>query len=153
MNTFAKTSKGDNGKKFNYKTKNTEVAFAQTWDLSKITCNNCGKKGYYANTYPKKETNWGSFHTQVTKDTYEGEEESEESEIWYVYHQNLAGLIWKTCLLIDSEISINVFNNLEYLTGIHKVKKTLKFHCNTGCVNVNQKGWFGQIEVSPKMDC
>ena len=60
-------------------------------------------------------------HTQVTDEMNEEEDE----ELGYIYHQNSSGLSWKTCLLIESESSVDIFNNGKYLTKIHKVKKTL----------------------------
>ena len=44
LNTFAKTRKGVNPRKINYKTEDTEVTFAQAKDLSEVTFYSCGKK-------------------------------------------------------------------------------------------------------------
>ena len=104
-------------------------------------------KGHYIKTCPKKGNSQGQVHTQVAEDTFEGEEESEGDEMGYIYHQNLPGLIWKTCLLIDSESSVNIFNNKDFLTRIYKAKKPLKLNCNGGCVNMIHKGCFGETEV------
>ena len=57
------------------------------------------------------------------------------------------GLTWKTFLLIDSESSGGIFNNKKCLPGICKVDKQLKLHYNAGCTLINQKGWFGDIDV------
>ena len=54
-------------------------------------------------------------------------------------------LTWK--MSIDSESSVDVFNNEKYLTRICKVEKPLMLHCNAGCILINQKCWFGLIEV------
>ena len=50
------------------------------------------------------------------------------------------------CLLIDSEISIDIFNNKDYLKGIYMQKRPLKLHYNAGHIYV-KKGWFDDIEV------
>ena len=50
------------------------------------------------------------------------------------------GLTWKICLQIDSESSVDVFNNGKLLTGIHKVEKPLKLHSNAGCNLIDQNG-------------
>ena len=42
---------------------------------------------------------------------------------------------------------MDIFNSKSYLAQIHKVKKPLKLHCNAGCVYIDQKGWFEEIEV------
>ena len=98
-----------NGKKLNHKAEGTEVAFAQTKDISEVTCYHCGNKGHYAKTCPEKEAKRGQVHTQLSKAQIE--ESDVENELGYIYHQNLLGLNWKTCLLIDSESSIDIFNN------------------------------------------
>ena len=65
----------------------------------------------------------------------------------YVYIQNETGLVWKTSIFIDSESSMDIFTNKDYLKGVHKAKKPLKFHCNAGHIYIYEKGWFGNIEV------
>ena len=77
----------------------------------------------------------------------EFDETDTEDELGYVYHQRLPGLDWKTCLLINSESSVDIFNNSELLTNIHPAKKPLKLHCNAGYIHMTQKGWFGGIEL------
>ena len=72
--------------------------------------------------------------------------DDDEEELGYIYHQNITGLTWKTCLLIDSKSSVDIFNNRKFLTGIHKVKKPLELHCYSGCVHVDQKGWFVKLK-------
>ena len=44
LNTFAKTNKTTLGERTNYKSEGTEVAFAQSRDLSEVTCYHCRKK-------------------------------------------------------------------------------------------------------------
>ena len=41
-------------------------------------------------------------HTQMAKEM----ENKEEEELEYVNHQKLMGLIWNTCLLMDSKSSV-----------------------------------------------
>ena len=65
----------------------------------------------------------------------------------YIYHLNLKGLEWKTCLLIDSKSSVDIFNNADFPTKIHRAKKPLKLPCNKGCIDVTHNGWFRKIEV------
>ena len=107
LNTFSKTSKAGNGKKLFQKYENNmEVAFAQK-DLSNVMCYHCGKKRHFARTCPsKKLNNKAHLHTQKTNDV----DEEHNEEFGYIYHQNNSGLPWKTCLLIESESSINIFN-------------------------------------------
>ena len=85
----------------------------------------------------------GQVHTQFIKSDVEDEE---KDELGYVYLQNLPGLDWSTFLLIDSESSVDIFNDANLLTKIHQVKKPLKWHCNAGHVQVTKR-WFGKIEV------
>ena len=59
--------------------------------------------------------------------------DTEEQGLVYIYHQNLTGMILKNCPLIDSECSVDILNNVKYLTNIHKVKKPLNLQCNAGC--------------------
>ena len=120
LNTFAKTSKTTFGKRNNYKAEVREVAFARTRDLSKVTCYHCRKKGHYAKTYPEKEAKNGEIHTEVAESDIEDEE---GDELGYIYHQNLPGLNWTTCLLINSKSSVDIFNNTKLLTNIHQAKK------------------------------
>ena len=74
-------------------------------------------------------------------------EEDEEDELGYIYHQNIPDLSWKTCLLINSESSVDIFNNAKLLIDILQIKKPLKLHCNAGHIHVTQECWFGEIEV------
>ena len=123
LNTFAKTSKGINTWKISYKTDGTEVAVTQGKDLAEVTCHNCGKKGHYAKMSPEKGINKGQVHTKVSNSLHEEkDEEREGGELGYVYHQNLIGLMWKTCLLIDSESSVDILNDSELLTRMYKAK-------------------------------
>ena len=78
LNTFAKASKGRFSKKpFQRKKSTTEVAFVQK-DMSEVT------------------------HSQVDEEPAKEEEEKLE----HVFNQNLTGLIWKTCFLIDRVVWI-----------------------------------------------
>ena len=79
----------------NYEAEGTEVAFAQTRNLSKITCYHCGKKGHFAKTCPEKEANKAQVHTQLCD--IEVKTSKDENELGYIYHQNLPDLNWKTC--------------------------------------------------------
>ena len=54
-------------KKTNYKGEGTEVAFAQTQDLSEVTFYHCGEKGHYAKTCPEKEAKKSQAHTQMVE--------------------------------------------------------------------------------------
>ena len=93
---------------------------------------------------PRKRNEKSHVHTQIIKLDNEDED---EGEYGYVYHQSFPGLNWSTCLLIDSESSVDILNNAELLTSIHQAKKSLKMHCNAGYIHVTQKGWFGGIAV------
>ena len=96
-------------------------------------------------TCPEKEANKAQVYTQLCD--IEVKTSEDENEFCYIYHQNLLGLNWKTCLLINSESSIDIFNNPKLLTEIHQVKKPLKLHCYAGNIQVTQKGRFDRIEV------
>ena len=41
-------------------------------------------------------------------------------------------LILKTCILLDSQSTVDVISNGDLLTKIHQVKTTLRIRCNTG---------------------
>ena len=73
-------------------------------------------------------------------------ESDTDDELGYVYHQSLPGLDWKTYLLINSESSVDIFNNAKLLNNIRPAKKPLKLYCK-GYIHKSQKGWFGGIEV------
>ena len=103
------------------------------------------KKGYYAKTCPKKELKKALVHTQMTGSKFNESEAGDE--LGYVYHQRLLGLDWKTCLLIESKSSVDIFNNAELLTDMYPAKKPLEYHCNASYIHVTEKGWFGEIEV------
>ena len=62
----------------------------------------------------------GQVHTQLIESDVE-EEEDDDDELGYVYLQNLPCLDWSTCLLIDSEGSVEIFNNADVLTMIRQV--------------------------------
>ena len=103
------------------------------------------KKEHYAKTCLKKNGKKSQVHTQMTGTEFN--KTDTEDKLGYVYHQRLPGLDWKTCLLINSESSVDVYNNAKLLTNMHPVKKLLKLHCNAGYIHMTQKGWFGGIEV------
>ena len=96
-----------------------------------------------ATTVEKKDI----MQRHATKRIKSDVEDEEEDKLGYVYLQNLPGLDWSTCLLINSESSVDIFNNADLLTKIHHVKKSLKLHCNAGHVQVTKKGWFREIKV------
>ena len=89
--------------------------------MSKVTCYHCGEKGHYAKTCHENETKKGQVHTQMIELDIEDEE---GDQLGYIYHQNLPGLNWNSCLLIDIESSVDIFNNSELLNDIHQAKKT-----------------------------
>ena len=135
LNTFAKTFKSNgNQRKGGIKHNNTKVAFAHK--ESKKSCD----EDHIAKVCPKKGKGKeeAQVHTQLEATLNKSDEEKEE--LGYVYHQNLTGLVWKMCLLIDSKSSIDIFNNKDYLKGVHKAKKTLKLHCDAGHIYVYKKG-------------
>ena len=77
-------------------------------DLNDVTCYHCGEKGHLARTCPNKTSNSEAHvHAEITDEI----NEEEGKELGYIYHQNSTGLSWKTCLLIDSKSSIDIFNN------------------------------------------
>ena len=62
----------------------------------------------------------GQVHAQLSK--AEVAASDDKDELHYIHHQNLPDLSWKTCLLIDSESNVDIFNSSELLTDIHKAK-------------------------------
>ena len=134
LNTFIKMNLNNYAKKSNYKAEGLEVMFTQARDLSKVTCYHCGKKGHFAKTCPEKEVKKDQVYTKLCD--IEVETSDDEDELGYIYHQNLLGLKWKTCLLMDSESSINIFNNPKLLTEIYQAKKPVQLHCNVRYIQV-----------------
>ena len=61
LNTFAKISKTMFGKENNFKSERTEVAFAQTRDLSKVTCYHCRKKDIMQKHVSRRKSNRSMF--------------------------------------------------------------------------------------------
>ena len=60
------------------------------------------------------------MHKQVSKKLHKQEDdEAKCNELGCNCHQNLPGLMWKTCLVIESESSVDIFNNAERLTGVN----------------------------------
>ena len=126
LNTFAKTSKSNwNQRKGGIKQDNTEVAFTQK-ERKKIICYHCDEEDHIAKVCPKKgkPKEEARVHTQLEANM--DQDDDEEEELGYIYHQNLTGMAWKICLLIDSKSSINIFKSKEYLKEVHKAKMPLK---------------------------
>ena len=73
--------------------------------------------------------------------------DDEDEELEFTYHQTDCCEEWNNRILIDSQSTIDVFKNREYLTDIKTVKKGCKIQCNAGIVMVNKKGMFGSIPV------
>ena len=84
--------------------------------MSEVSCYHWGKKGHYAENCPEKDVKQGDVHTQVIESDAKDEE---ADELGYVHPQNLPGLDWRTYLFIDSESSVNIFNNADLLTRSH----------------------------------
>ena len=115
LNTFAKASKSNsNLRKGGIKQDNTEVAFAQK-ESKKIIYYHCGEEDHIARVCPKKgrPKEEAQVHTQLEANL--NEDDDQEEELGYIYHQNMNGIVWKSGILIDSKSSINIFNNKEYL--------------------------------------
>ena len=49
-------------------------------------------------------------------------------------------VILKSWLLLDSQSTIDVINNDNFLTKVHQVKTTLRIKCNAGMKTTNYKG-------------
>ena len=146
LNTFAKTLKSMGVKEGGIKHDNTKVAFAQK-ESKKIICYHCSEEDHIAKVYPKKVKGKEEAQVHTQLEVMLNESDGEEEELGYVYHQNSTGLVWKTCLLIDSKSSIDIFNKKDYLKGVHETKKPLKLHCNIRHNYIYKIGWFGHIEV------
>ena len=109
LNTFAKTSKSNgNPRKGGLKQEKTRVAFVQK-EGKKIVCYHCGEEDHTAWVCPKKGKEKEEAHVHTQLEATSNESEEEEKELGYVYHQNTTGPVWKTCLLIDSKSSVDIF--------------------------------------------
>ena len=93
-------------KKNNYKAKGTEVAFAKARNISKVICYHCGKNPEKEIKTPKSILNCVTLRSKLS-----------------LYLLPIPpGLNRKTCLIINSKSSTNVFNNPKLLTKIHQIK-------------------------------
>ena len=102
LNTFAKISKSNgNQRKGAIRQDNTEVAFAEK-EAKKILCYHCIEEDHIAQVCPKKGKAKEEAQVYTQLEAMSNESEEEEEELEYVYHQNTTGLVWKTCLLINS---------------------------------------------------
>ena len=88
------------------KQENIKVAFMQK-EGKKIICYHCGED-HIAQVCPKKGKAKEEAHVHTQLEAISNKSEEDEEELGYVYHQNTTGLVWKTCLLIDSESSVNI---------------------------------------------
>ena len=123
----------------------SELSFSQKPPVEDVTCYNCGDKGHYANTCPKKKKNIGA--KKVLAQIQDGNFDEEDEEIEFTYHQVEKGDEWDYRILIDSQSTINIFKNKELLKNIQPSRKGCKIQCNTGMVEVKMKGMFGETPV------
>ena len=131
MNTHQQSKKYSN-KRSKESSPPTEMKFGQKGlskkdghqDTSNIICYNCGEKGHYASTCPKKKNENKEVHTNIE----EGWEFDGNDDVEYMYHQTDKNQEWDDRILIDSQNTINVFKNKKFLTNIHMTGKPCRIH-------------------------
>jgi len=116
-----------------------------------ITCFRCKKTGHYSNeceeelpktNHEKKGTNqsinkeersdekWDQKTSTMKKDDYKG----------FAFIQDVAcsWMLLDSCILLDSQSTVDVFMNKKLLKNIWDTKKTLSLHCNAGVTTVDK---------------
>jgi len=133
---------------------NNGIAFAMTTDENtkkskgkkkKITCYKCKQEGYYSNECPEEEDKpeKGSHkykkgtsllmkmhNNDNSDDSNEAKDSSDNEGFAFLQHDVVCSIleevaIPKTCILLDSQSTVDVFSNPSLLSNIRDTKKSL----------------------------
>ena len=106
------------------------VAYAQQngRDMSTITCYSCQQKGHYANSpeCPNYKANRSGGVQQSGLPGGDG-----ISALMFSFYQP-NGEIQKTWILLDSQLTVDIFCNPQLLKNIRRTPEGIRVHCNAG---------------------
>ena len=106
------------------------VAFAQ-WsrrDMSMVTCYSCQQKGHYANS--PECPNYNADRSGGRQESGLSGGDGINALMFSFYQAN--GEIPKTWILLDSQLTVDIFCNPQLLKNIRRTPEGMRVHCNTG---------------------
>jgi hypothetical protein len=160
------------GVAFTHTGKETTVTLAQgspkkksPADRSKITCHKCGGLGHFANEC--LETKKDGATALVNEGIADGKFEEgnhvtfltrvqfiQQHTIGTTMHTKLeGGYVPSSWILLDNQLTVNVFHIAKLLMNVRKSDKNLDIHCNAGVATTNLIGDFpgyGTVWYHPK---
>ena len=114
-----------------------------------VTCHNCQQAGHYANSPECPNYNGGSSGRAQTDGLPGGD--GVRTLMFSFYQAN--GEIPKTWVLLDSQLTVDIFCNPHFLKNIRRTPEGLRLHCNAGSCLTNLVGdlhGYGTVWYDPK---
>ena len=127
------------------------VAFAQRngQDMSTVTCYSCQQKGHYANS--PECPNYNAGRSGGTQESRLSRGDGINALMFSFYEAN--GKIPKTWILLDSQLTVDIFCNPQLLKNIRRTPEGMRVHCNAGSRLTNLDGdlpGYGTVWYDPK---
>ena len=127
------------------------TTFAQWngWDMSMVTCYSCQQTGHYANS-PECPNYNGDHYGRTQTDGLSGGDGV--SALMFSFYQ-ANGDIPKTWVLLDSQLTVDIFCNPHLLKNIQRTPEGMKVHCNAGSRLTNlvsDLSGYGTVWYDPK---
>ena len=124
--------------------------------IANVKCKKCGKFGHISQYCPKKEKETPPVQIHAMNAIDDASEASENESIIiltqvheeYVLTQKAAlKTINSNLVLLDSQLTVNLFTNPEHMRNIHPATTPINVHCNKGTLTMNEEADFGDTPV------
>ena len=124
--------------------------------ITNVKCKKCGKFGHISQYCPKKEKETPPAQIHAMNAVYDASEASEEESViiltqlheeYIITQQEARKTINSNLVLLNSQLTVNLFTNPEHVRNIRPATTPINVHCNRGTLTTNAESDFGDTPV------
>ena len=119
--------------------------------ITNVRCKNCGKFGHISQYCPKKVKENPPAQINAMNTVDDASEVSEDESVIILTQLTQREAARKTInsdlVLLDSQLTVNLFTNLEHVHNIHPATTPINVLCNKGTLTTHEEADFGDTPV------